>query len=166
MATVVRATVRDKPLPIVFVTGNANKLKEVQAILPESDFELIPHKLDLPELQGPSSSSIAMEKCRLAFKAIANKYPRTTILTEDTCLCFKAMKGLPGPYIKWFLNDLGHEGLNTMLDGFRAKDPEHGDDAYALCTFTLMRSEEEGPLVFEGITEGKIVAARGPNTFG
>jgi inosine triphosphate pyrophosphatase len=152
---------------IVFVTGNANKLKEVQAILPSTHFELIPHKLDLPELQGPSSGSIAMEKCRLAYKSLVNQYPSSTaILTEDTCLCFKSMKGLPGPYIKWFLNDLGHEGLNTMLDGFRAKDPKHGDDAFALCTFTMMRSEEEGSLVFEGITEGKIVAARGPNTFG
>jgi len=28
------------------------------------------------------------------------------------------MNGLPGPYIKWFLEELGHEGLNKMLAGF------------------------------------------------
>ncbi len=31
-------------------------------------------------------------------------------MTEDTALCFKAMKGLPGPYIKHFLKALGHDG--------------------------------------------------------
>lgn len=32
-------------------------------------------------------------------------------MTEDTALCFEAMGGLPGPYIKDFLGALGHEGL-------------------------------------------------------
>ena len=36
-------------------------------------------------------------------------------LVEDTSLCFNAMGGLPGPYIKWFLEKLGHDGLNRML---------------------------------------------------
>ena len=50
-------------------------------------------------------------------------------MVEDTCLCFNALKGLPGPYIKWFLSKLGHEGLNRMLAGFDDKT------AYAQCTF-------------------------------
>ena len=32
------------------------------------------------------------------------------VITEDTALCFAAMNGLPGPYIKFFLRELGHEG--------------------------------------------------------
>ena len=32
------------------------------------------------------------------------------MITEDTALCFAAMNGLPGPYIKFFLRELGHEG--------------------------------------------------------
>ena len=39
-------------------------------------------------------------------------------MVEDTCLCFNALKGLPGPYIKWFLEKIGHYGLLKMLDGF------------------------------------------------
>ena len=31
------------------------------------------------------------------------------VMVEDTCLCFNALKGLPGPYIKWFLQKLGRE---------------------------------------------------------
>ena len=36
-------------------------------------------------------------------------------LVEDTSLCFNALGGLPGVYIKWFLQKLGHDGLNRML---------------------------------------------------
>ncbi len=50
-------------------------------------------------------------------------------MVEDTSLCFNAYGGLPGPYIKWFLKNLGHEGLNRMLAGFEDKS------AYAQCIF-------------------------------
>ena len=31
-------------------------------------------------------------------------------ITEDTALCFEALKGLPGPYIKHFLLSIGLDG--------------------------------------------------------
>lgn len=52
-------------------------------------------------------------------------------MVEDTCLCFNAWNGLPGPYIKWFLGSLGHDGLNKSLAGFEDKT------AYAQCTFAF-----------------------------
>ena len=58
------------------------------------------------------------------------------------------MKGLPGPYIKWFLDDLGHSGLNKMLVGFEDKG------AYAQCIITYMDEELEEPEVFIGKTDG------------
>ncbi|PON66102.1 Ham1-like protein [Trema orientale] len=78
--------------PVTFVTGNAKKLEEVRAILGNSiPFQSL--KLDLPELQG-EPEDISKEKARLA--AIQVNGP---VLVEDTCLCFNALKGLPGPYI-------------------------------------------------------------------
>jgi len=50
-------------------------------------------------------------------------------MVEDTSLCFNAYGGLPGPYIKWFLGKLGHEGLPKMLAGFEDKS------GYAQCIF-------------------------------
>jgi len=82
------------------------------------------------------------------------------VLVEDTCLCFNALKGLPGPYIKWFLEKLGHEGLNKLLYGFEDKS------AFALCTFSLSWGPGHDPIVFSGKTDGKIVEARGPKDFG
>ena len=78
---------------VIFVTGNANKLREVQQIL--GDFvNVASRKVDLPELQG-EPDDIAVEKCRLAAAEVGG-----ACITEDTCLCFNALGGLPGPYIK------------------------------------------------------------------
>eukprot|EP00529_Nitzschia_sp_RCC80_P001324 CAMPEP_0113517278 /NCGR_PEP_ID=MMETSP0014_2-20120614/42141_1 /TAXON_ID=2857 /ORGANISM="Nitzschia sp." /LENGTH=93 /DNA_ID=CAMNT_0000414399 /DNA_START=56 /DNA_END=333 /DNA_ORIENTATION=- /assembly_acc=CAM_ASM_000159 len=75
----------------------------------EVPFEITNKKIDLPELQG-DPVEIAKEKCRLASKQVNGP-----VFTEDTSLCFNALNGLPGPYIKWFLESLGHDGLNRML---------------------------------------------------
>lgn len=141
-------------LPLAFVTGNANKLKETSAILGNAVPSLTSLKIDLPELQG-EPEDISREKCRLA-AAQAN----CPVIVEDTSLCFNALKGLPGPYIKWFLDKLHHDGLNQMLAGFPDKS------AYAMCTFSFCRRAGEQPVTFTGICPGTIVPARGPNSFG
>ncbi|CAH2079398.1 unnamed protein product [Thlaspi arvense] len=141
------------PRPVTFVTGNAKKLEEVKAIIGNSiPFKSL--KLDLPELQG-EPEDISKEKARLA--ALQVNGP---VLVEDTCLCFNALKGLPGPYIKWFLEKLGHEGLNNLLMAYEDKS------AYALCAFSFSHGPGAEPLTFLGKTPGKIVPARGPTDFG
>jgi inosine triphosphate pyrophosphatase len=91
---------------------------------------------------------------------IVNEKVDGPVLVEDTCLCFNALKGLPGPYIKWFLEKLGHEGLNNLLMAYEDKS------AYALCAFSFSRGPGAEPLTFLGKTPGKIVPARGPTDFG
>ncbi|KMT15660.1 hypothetical protein BVRB_3g056480 [Beta vulgaris subsp. vulgaris] len=141
------------PKPVTFVTGNPKKLEEVKAILGQTiPFQSV--KLDLPELQG-EPEDISKEKARLA--AIQVNGP---VLVEDTCLCFTALKGLPGPYIKWFLEKIGHEGLNNLLMAYEDKS------AYALCVFSLALGPSADPITFVGKTMGKIVTARGPHDFG
>ncbi|CAN8062237.1 unnamed protein product [Agarophyton chilense] len=139
---------------ITFVTGNQNKLRELTQILAsdpdsKSAISIVAKKIHLPELQG-EVEDIARHKCRLAVKEIAGP-----TLVEDTCLCFNALNGLPGPYIKWFLDKVGHHGLNNMLAGFEDKS------AYALCTFAYASGTEgEEPKVFSARTSGKIVPPR------
>jgi inosine/xanthosine triphosphate pyrophosphatase family protein len=43
------------------------------------------------------------------------------VVVEDTSLCFNALGGLPGPYIKWFLKNLGPRDLPKLLAGFDDK---------------------------------------------
>ncbi|KAH9960433.1 Ham1-like protein [Russula dissimulans] len=140
---------------LVFVTGNAGKLKEVREILAQgTPLDIESRDLDLPEIQG-TTQEIATEKCRRAAELIGGP-----VITEDTALCLAAMNGLPGPYIKFFLRELGHEGLNRMLDGFQTRA------AWALCTFAYSAGPGTEPVLFEGRTDGTIVPARGPTKFG
>lgn len=142
---------------VTFVTGNKKKLEEVKQILGEGkdlSFELTNRKIDLPELQG-DPFEIAKEKCKLAAMEV-----KGAVLTEDTSLCFNALNGMPGPYIKWFLETCGHDGLNRMLNGF---DDRTG---YAQTIVAYSPGPDCEVEVFEGRTDGKIVQPRGPLDFG
>ncbi|KAJ6004551.1 hypothetical protein N7522_006196 [Penicillium canescens] len=139
--------------PCMFVTGNANKVIEVNAILGEA----VPVQslaLDIPEIQG-TLEEIATEKCRRAAEIINGP-----VLVEDSALEFNAMKGLPGPYVKYFLESLGNDGLNKLLFAYEDKSAE------AVCTFAFSSGPTMEPLVFQGKLKGKIVPARGPPRFG
>ena len=143
------------PTTIKFVTGNKKKLEEVIQILGDRfPFPLDSVKLDLPELQG-EPEYVAREKCRLAAEQL-----RGPVLVEDTSLCFNALGGLPGVYIKWFLDKTGHVGLNNLLAAYPDKS------AYAQCIFAFSPGAGAEPMLFTGRTEGTIVPARGPLDFG
>lgn len=150
-------------LSITFVTGNAKKLEEVKLFFAKSSpggdaselpFTLINQKIDLPELQG-EPIEISREKCRLAAEHACGP-----VITEDTSLCFEALNGLPGPYIKWFLEKTGHDGLNNLLAAYEDKS------AYAQTVFAFTAGPGEEVHVFDGRRAGKIVPARGALDFG
>jgi len=110
--------------------------------------------IDLPELQG-TPTEISSEKCILAAKEVNGP-----CIVEDTCLCFNALGGMPGPYIKWFLGACGNGGLNKMLVGFEDKS------AYAMCVFSYTEGPGHPVATFVGRTDGKIVPPRGGSGFG
>ena len=141
--------------PISFVTSNKKKLEEFFDICGGSfPREVVTRSIDLLEFQG-EPQEIAIEKCKVAAKI--NKGP---VIIEDTSLCFNALGGLPGPYIKWFLNNLGPEGLARILEDFEDKS------GYALCIIAYPGGDGEEVEIFEGKAEGKIVKPRGEMGFG
>ncbi|KAK7417315.1 nucleoside triphosphate pyrophosphohydrolase ham1 [Neonectria magnoliae] len=140
--------------PVVnFISGNANKLREVKAIL-EPEIEVQSQNLDLEEVQG-TLEEVTESKCRRATELVQGP-----VLVEDTSLCYNALKGLPGPYIKWFMASIGHEGLNNLLAAYTDKSAE------AVCTFGYSAGPGHEPILFQGRCPGKIVPARGPPDFG
>ena len=142
---------------ITFVTGNAKKLEEFVAILGAN----FPHKvvsspIDLPEFQG-TPEEVSIEKCKEAARRV-----KGPVIVEDTSLCFNALGGLPGPYIKWFLKNLGPDGLPRLIADFEDKTA----DAVCIFGFSQGGSESSDIQIFEGRTNGQIVRPRGPRDFG
>lgn len=136
---------------LTMVTGNREKKIHFASLHPEMQFQ----NLDLPELQGPPIE-VAKAKCREAARQIQGP-----VMIEDTSLCFDALGGLPGPYIKWFVRDTGLEGLFKMLAAF----PEQRG-ATALSTIAYTTGPDAEPVIFQGRTRGTIVAPRGDNGAG
>ena len=67
---------------------------------------------------------------------------------------------MPGPYIKWFLDQCGHTGLNNMIAFSEDKS------GYAQTVVGFCPGPGKDVVVFDGRTKGTIVPARGPLDFG
>lgn len=138
---------------VTFITGNMKKLEEVQYILGNS-INLDNKKIDLPELQG-EPEEVAILKAKEAARQINGP-----VLIEDVSLCFNAFKGLPGVYIKWFVDKLGNEDVSKLLDSFDDKS------AYAQCIYAYCEDSSSTPITFIGRVNGTIVRPRGTQGFG
>ena len=99
-----------KQQPLVFITSNMNKVKQVQMHL---DHPVEHVNLDLTEMQSLDPMKIVEQKAKEAYQHI-----KKPVLVEDTSLIFNALGKLPGPFIKWFLEEIGNEGICRMLDNY------------------------------------------------
>lgn len=133
---------------ITFVTGNPHKLREVQQILGASAATFTNSSLDLEEIQG-TAAEVSTAKALKAAELIDGP-----VLVEDTALEFDALNGLPGPYIKWFFESLGNDGLYNLLAGHSNKKGRK------VCTFGFCEGPGAKVELFQAVTQGTIVKAR------
>ena len=134
-----------------FVTGNAEKAAQLSR-----HFSLpVDHKkLDIPEIQAFDVSEVASYKAQKAFEMLGSP-----VLVEDTALTFNALGKLPGPFVKWFLESVGNEGMAKILDGFSDRTAR-AEVCFALCDGT-------GVNLFTGEIQGQIAPSpRGEKGFG
>lgn len=137
-------------MKILFITGNNDKFREFKSLV---KFPITRKKINLPELQG-TPEEIAMEKVK-----IAAKITKQTCIVEDTCLCFDAWEGLPGPYIKDFVQKMGIKQLSkTLLDSTTNRK------AKAITTIGFCEKGKK-PVCIQGMTEGTISLPKGNKNF-
>lgn len=146
----------DKKLNIAFVTGNAMKQREINTILAnnaatssddgESFVNLRILDVDLPEIQEINTEAVAKNKAIQGAQLAGG-----ACVVEDTSLEFNALGGMPGPFIKWFQDKLGSDGLYKILIGYEDKS------ATAVCTLAFCPYPHADPVVFTGRCDGKIV---------
>lgn len=92
---------------IVVVTSNNNKLAEINEIL-GTDHKV--STLDIPEIQSLNIDEVITFKAKAAFEKI-----KKPVLVEDVSFEIKALNGLPGPFVKYFLETIGTEGIVEMV---------------------------------------------------
>lgn len=114
---------------VTFITGNQHKADYLSRML---GLPLKYRAVDITEIQSTSLEEIVEHKVRQAY--MVAKCP---VLVEDVALGFTALGGLPGPFIKFFVEaPNGLENLCRMLDGF-------GDrSAVAACVFGYYDGEQ------------------------
>lgn len=135
---------------LTFVTGNVNKVKQTIHYSPVP----ITHKhIDLPEIQSLDAAEILEKKAKEAYRQI-----KAPVLVEDTSLVFSALGRLPGTLIKWFLQEIGNEGMCHLLDGYQDRS------AIAKVTYGLYRGE--ALKIFDGKANGNIALTPRGNGWG
>jgi len=126
---------------VVFVTGNQKKADYLNKLL---GFDVKHEKIELDEIQSVDIIEVAKDKAIRAFN-IAGK----AVLIEDVGLEFNELGGLPGPFIKYFVQSKdGLEMCCRMLDGFPSRA------AVARCVFVYYDGSDI--TVLEGSLTGTI----------
>jgi non-canonical purine NTP pyrophosphatase (RdgB/HAM1 family) len=136
---------------ITLVTGNVNKLTEWQRLLP-SGVRLDAADVDLDEIQSLDLYAIITDKAKRAYDKI-----KSPVIVEDIAVSIESLNGLPGPFIKFFVKQLGNDCL-VRLAG-KENEP-------TAVTCIIAYFDGENMVVAEGVVNGVSVTPRGPNGFG
>ena len=136
---------------ITFITGNSSKVNLLKQYL---DFPVTHKSLDLVEVQSLDLATIIEHKAKEAYRQVGGP-----VLVEDTSLRFLALGRLPGPLIKWFLMELGTDGLCRLLDNYA--------DRSAVAEVLYGLYDGRSFQTFSGTVEGAIAPSpRGSGGFG
>ena len=136
---------------LVFITGNQHKADYLAKWL---GLPVEHRKVDLDEIQSLDSHEVVEHKARRAYEIV--KQP---VLVEDVSLTFTALGRLPGTFIKWFLEELGLDGLCKLAAGL-----EHQG---AVCSIVYALFDGETIEYFEARQSGTIAPEpRGDGGFG
>jgi non-canonical purine NTP pyrophosphatase (RdgB/HAM1 family) len=136
---------------IYLVTGNPNKLREWQGILPP-DIHMDTLDVDLPEIQSADPVEIITDKAKRAYEATGKP-----VVVEDIEAGLDKLNGLPGPLIKFFMKQLGGDALYVLAG-------REGERATVSCSIGYYDGSEM--LITQASVHGTIVAPRGQDGFG
>ena len=135
-------------MKIHYVTSNRGKFEEAAKVLQGAAITLIHTPLALEEIQG-TSHEISVHKINQAYSLL-----HEPCLIDDISVFCPCLGGLPGPYVRSFLEALGDDGLATLISHYDDKSCQ------VVCHIGFM-SGNEPPRIFEGKVMGDIVKPRG-----
>lgn len=135
-----------------FVTGNAGKVNEVEALLDtpveQVDFAYV-------EPQASTLEPIAIAGAVESHTHLGGNDP---LIVEDSGLFIEALRGFPGPYSAFVESTLGIERVWSLAES----ETDRSARFESVVAFTDGRRVE----TFTGAVEGTIVSPRGTGGFG
>jgi len=135
---------------ITFITGNQKKADYLAKYL---GFPIDHQKIDLAEIQSLDLREIVEHKVRQAFEIV-----KAPVIVEDVSLEFESLGGLPGPFIRFFMEQIPEEKICGMISDANRK-------AIGRCVFGYY--DGETLKLFEGQMAGEIAQVpAGNNGFG
>lgn len=136
---------------ITIVTGNPGKVRELQAMA-MGKLDFVMHDLDIPEIQSMDLDEIVEDKIKKAYKIV-----KGSVIVDDVSAGLDGLKGLPGPFIKFFNHILGGDSLLQLA----------GKEG-APVTISCIAAYYDGKKMIsgKGTIKGKVVKPRGTNGFG
>lgn len=136
---------------LTFVTGNPGKAQQIKKYL---RIPIGHHELDLDEIQSLNLDEIIAHKAKEAYKKL-----QKPVLVDDTSLTIHTFGHLPGPFIKWFLKELGDTGICKLVANL--------EDKSATAELALGLFDGVKMNIFKGVLQGSIAASpAGDNGFG
>ena len=93
-----------------FVTGNKEKIRFVKLWL---DYPFTHKDYDLPEIQSLDLHEVTADKLLRAYELL-----HEPVFIEDVSIVLPSLGRLPGPLGKWFLTDLGIDGILTLISSY------------------------------------------------
>ena len=154
-------------MKLVLASGNAGKLKELQAMLADLPLQIVPQAElgvgDVPET-GLTFVENALIKARHACEATG-----LPALADDSGLIVDALDGAPGLYSARYAGSPTNDAANNakLLDALRDVPAERRTARFHAVIVLLRHANDPQPLICEGSWEGCIIdELRGSNGFG
>lgn len=152
---------------IVFATGNANKVREIKAILADLNMEVLSMKEAGVYAEAEENGATFAENAMIKAKDIASKVSDDIVMADDSGLVVDALNGEPGIYSARYLGEdtpysIKNANIIERLEGI----PVEGRSARFVCAIAAVLPDGR-VLSTEGTIEGYIgYEERGNGGFG
>lgn len=152
---------------IVFATGNANKVREIKAILADLNMEVLSMKEAGVYAEAEENGATFAENAVIKAKDIAAKVSDVIVMADDSGLVVDALNGEPGIYSARYLGEdtsysIKNANIIERLEGI----PVEGRSARFVCAIAAVLPDGR-VLSTEGTIEGYIgYEERGNGGFG
>jgi len=152
---------------LVLASSNPGKLRELSALLKDSDYQIIPQAdFNVPDVAETGTTFVenAIIKARHAAQ-----YTDCPAVADDSGIVVDALNGEPGVYSARFAGNNASDDANNALlvEKLRSISEAKRSARYQAVIVYMRNAADPSPIICEGSWEGRIVLeARGSGGFG